>query len=104
MKFGTAKQSDQRRGLALVYVMTMVAVMCAVGSLALDYGRAECVKTELHRAAEAAAFSAMYEMQSGNGVTTAQSAAVSTAALNNADGTSIVVDSTNDVEFGTYDS
>src|SRR5438034_574167 len=42
-------------------------------------------------------------MQCGNRVTAAQNAAVSTAASNIADGSSIVVDATNDVEFGTYD-
>jgi Flp pilus assembly protein TadG len=100
----TMSKFHPRRGLALVYTAVIAVAMCAVGSLAMDYGRAECVKTELHRAAEAAAFSAMYEMQSGTGVSAAQTAAVNTAALNLADGTAVAIDSTNDIDFGTYDS
>ena len=93
-----------RTGSALVYVTAAVVAMCAIGSLALDYGRAQCVKTELGRAAQAAAFAALQEIRDGNGVTAAQNAAVSVAAANSADGSSIVLDPTNDVDFGSYDS
>jgi hypothetical protein len=90
--------------MALVYCAVFVVGMCAVGSLALDYGRAQCVKTELRRAAEAAAFAAIQEIRDGNGITAAQNAAVSAAALNLADGSAVVVDPDADVEFGTYDA
>jgi hypothetical protein len=61
------------------------------------------VKTELNRAAQAAAFAALQEIRDGNGITAAQNAAVSVAAANLADGSAVVVDATADVEFGTYD-
>jgi Flp pilus assembly protein TadG len=49
----------RRTGSALIYVTVAMVAMCAVGSLAMDYGRAQVVKTELTRAADAAALAAL---------------------------------------------
>jgi Flp pilus assembly protein TadG len=93
-----------RGGVALIYVAIVTVAICAVGSLAMDYGRAQVVKTELRRAADAAAMAALQEIQSGNGITAAQNSAIAVAAANLADGSPVVVDATLDIEFGTYDN
>jgi hypothetical protein len=93
-----------RCGVALIYVAIATIAICAVGSLALDYGRAQVVKTELRRAADAAAMAALQEITNGNGITAAQNAAIAVAAANLADGSAVVVDANLDIEFGTYDN
>jgi hypothetical protein len=69
------------KGLALIYILVLWTVVVGFVSLALDWGRAEGVKTQLQQAADAAA-----------------------RAANAADGTAVVIDPNNDVEFGTWDS
>jgi len=44
-----------RRGVALIYVFFIMALLIAVSSMAVDYGRAHLAKQEMRRAADAAA-------------------------------------------------
>src|SRR5690348_17341133 len=97
----------KRHGLALVYTAVLVTAICAVGSLAVDFGRAEMVKTELARCADASARAAVASISGG--VSAAQTAAVTTAASNMADGYAVVLDPNTsganaDIEFGTWSS
>ena len=93
-----------RKGSVLVYVTVAMIALCAVGSLAMDYARAQVVKTELRRAADAAAMAGLQEIRNGNGVTAADNAAVAIAAANTADGSGVILDPTTDIEYGVYDS
>lgn len=49
------KLHSYRRGVALIYVFFVMAVVIAVSSMAVDYGRAHLVKQQLRAAADAAA-------------------------------------------------
>ena len=95
-----------RRGLALVYVTIAMTIGFGIGSLALDLARVQMVKTELQRAADAAARAAVNSI--GSGIAAAQNAAITVASQNNADGSPIVLDPTitgtdADIEFGSWD-
>jgi Flp pilus assembly protein TadG len=45
----------RRRGFTLFYAMFAMVALCAIASLAVDYGRVQLAKAELRRAADAAA-------------------------------------------------
>ena len=92
----------QSRGSVLVYVIVMMTALTGFASLAVDYARVQLVKTELLRAADAAARAAASQL--ANGVTATQNAAVTWGGYNLADTTSVVIDPTNDVDFGTWDT
>lgn len=71
-------------------------------SLGVDFGHVELVKTELQCAADAAARYAATGL--GSGIITTQNYAVASGAENKADGTPVVIDPANDVEFGNWDA
>ncbi len=100
VKRGTA--ADRHKGTALIYlaiVMTATIGFCSIG---VDYGRVQVVKTELRRTADAAARYAVTGLaQSGS---TARTYAQDAAAENTADGSSVSIDVTQDVEFGLWDT
>ena len=54
---GRVIQTNRRRrtGVALIYVMVMMTALIAFASLGTDYARVQLAKTELQRAADAAA-------------------------------------------------
>src|SRR5437868_5923487 len=91
-----------RRGVTLLYAVVMVAALAAFCSLAVEWGRVQVAKTELQRGADAAARAAAGTIASG--VTAAQDAAISIAAANSCDGTSISLNRSNDIEFGAWNS
>ena len=93
---------DARRGYMLAWLSVVMVVLIAFASLAVDVGHVQLVKTQLRRAADAAARYAAAGMPFG--ASTAQAWAVAAAADNWADGSSIALDSTNDIEFGTWGS
>ncbi|HEY8666797.1 MAG TPA: pilus assembly protein TadG-related protein [Tepidisphaeraceae bacterium] len=95
-RFHTARN----RGISLIYLTVTMVMLLGFSSLAIDYGRVQCVKTELQSAADAAARAAANNLP--NGVTAVQNAAVAVAASNTADGSTVTLDATNDVEFGTW--
>jgi hypothetical protein len=94
--------SKRRSGIGLIWAMLVILALCAITSLAVDFGRVQIVKTQLHSAADAAALAA------GNVLlkdpNSARTAAVQIAGQNKADGTFVTLDATNDVEFGRWDS
>lgn len=87
-------------GMTAVYAIIMLTALCGFASLGVDWGRVQMVKTQLQRAADAAARAAIAQLPD---VTAAQNAAVTWAGYNSADSTSVVIDGTNDVDFGTWD-
>jgi Flp pilus assembly protein TadG len=89
-----------RHGVAIVFLAVVFVVLVAFCSLAVDLGRVQLVKTELRRAADAAARYGITGLP--RGITVAQDWAIAAAAENRADGTPVVIDRTLDIEFGTW--
>lgn len=92
----------QHPGVTTVYTVLALTVLFGFCSLGADYGRVQLVKTELQRAADAAARAAASAIPSG--ITEVQDIAVAYAALNTADGSAVTLNASTDVEFGTWDS
>ncbi|HWP40922.1 MAG TPA: TadG family pilus assembly protein [Tepidisphaeraceae bacterium] len=90
----------QRAGLSVVYLCVALALLMAFASLAVDWGRVQLTRTELRRAADAAARYAVAGLSSD--LATAQENARSVAASNTADGTPVILDINQDIEFGTW--
>jgi Flp pilus assembly protein TadG len=93
--------SRNRRGSVFLYVAALAIVFAAIVSLAVDLGRVQMAKTELRRAADAASRAGLSALATST--TQARSAAVSMAAVNTADGKSVVIDPNLDVDLGTWD-
>lgn len=92
-----------RRGVAVIYVVVASVAILGFCSLAVDVGRVHLVKAELRHTVDAAArFAAEGLAQSGPAL--ARANAVACAHDNKADGTPVVLDPQQDVEFGTWDS
>jgi hypothetical protein len=99
---GCMYRATARKGYVLAWLSVVLLVLIAFASLAVDVGHVEVVKTQLRRAADAAARYAAAGMPFG--ASTAQAWAIAAAGDNRADGSSVVLDSTNDIEFGTWSS
>ena len=95
------RERTARRGITLVYSLLLLVMLTGFTSLAVDWGRIQLVKTQLARSADAAARAAVSGL--GTSVSSAQSMAVQFGGLNQADGSSVCIDSNNDVEFGNWD-
>jgi hypothetical protein len=74
--------------------------MVMICSLAVDLGRVQLAKTELQRAADAAARAGAAALPGG--MASAQAAAISVAAANKVDGTGLVLDSIYDFQVGNW--
>jgi hypothetical protein len=93
----------RRRGSALVWVTIMLTAMTAFCSLAVDLGRVQIVKTELRRAADAAAmYGAAGLAQSGPSA--ARANAADAADDNAADESPVVLQPADDVELGLWNA
>ncbi len=90
-----------RRGVALIYVAVLMAVLIGLCSLAVDLGRVQVVKIELRRAADAAARYGAMGLPNGSSAAIAN--AISSAADNTADGSTVVITSS-DVLVGNWDT
>jgi hypothetical protein len=90
-----------RRGVAAVYSILMMVVLCGLVSMGVDLGRVQLAKTELRGAADGAARSAAAGLAVS--VTQAKTDAAAVGAANNCDGSPVVIDQTQDIEFGTWD-
>ena len=90
------------RGMSIVYIAILMAVLCAMLSLAVDLGRVQVAKGQLRAAADAAARAGAAGLETG--VTSAQDNAINAAAENVVDGTACNLDRNHDVDFGTWDS
>src|SRR5438034_11489379 len=89
----------RRRGMTLIYVTVCFALLCGIVSFAIDLGRVQAAKTELQRAADAAARYAV----TGIADNTARTKAIAAAAGNYADGSTVVLRN-GDVSIGTWAS
>ena len=102
IRHATRRPATRRHhGTVLIYVTVGMIAFAGIVSLAVDVGHGRLVKTQLQNAADAAARYAAAGMQTS--ITVAKSNAVSAAGNNTADGSSVVVDPNNDVEFGSWD-
>ncbi|HEX8912250.1 MAG TPA: TadG family pilus assembly protein [Humisphaera sp.] len=95
---GARSRRGVPRGTTLIYMAVAMVAFAGFCSLAVDWGRVTLVKTELQAAADAAARAA-----GANLGATASSWAISTAGYNTADGTTVVLQSS-DVELGQWDT
>lgn len=88
-------------GISLVWIVVTMTALCASASLAVDFGRYQVVKIELHRAADAAARAAASNISSP---ATCRQLARQWAGKNTADGKAVdVFDTTEDVVIGKWD-
>lgn len=90
----------RRRGGALIYVAVAMVALMGFCSLAVDLGRVQTAKSQLQAAADAGARYAISNISLG--VTAAQLCAQTAAAQNSADGTAVLLDVNQDIEFGNW--
>jgi Flp pilus assembly protein TadG len=95
----TRSRGTARGGMMLVWFIIILAALMALISLGVDLGRVQLAKTELQQAADAAARYAATGLQDN----TAVSKAIAAASENHADG-SVVVVSSSDVVVGNWNS
>src|SRR5206468_580775 len=89
-----------RKGIGLIWAMIVILALCAIASLAVDYGRVQLVKSQLHNAADAAALAAGDVMLSDP--VGARTVAIQIAQANKSENLLVKLDATADVEFGTW--
>jgi len=103
MQDATGRNRPTRRaGISAIYLLLVFTVLFAFTSLGVDLGRVQVVKTELQRAADAAARYGMSGLRTG--VARAERNAIEAARENNADGSPVVLRPDEDVEFGRWDA
>lgn len=86
----------------MIFVLTTFAVLMGFCALAVDIGRAQTAKTELRRAADAAARAACATLPQGT--TAAQNIAIAIAAQNYADGAPVTLNVSTDIQFLNWTS
>jgi hypothetical protein len=87
--------------MMLIYGIVLMSAFCAFTSLAVDFGRLECCKTQLRMAADAAARAAAGGLSMGPAA--AQALALKYAQMNEADGLPVTLDLTRgDVQIGEW--
>jgi Flp pilus assembly protein TadG len=89
-----------RRGVAAAYSILMLVALCGLVSMGVDLGRVQLAKTELRSAADAAARAGAAGLASS--VSQCKTDAVAVAAANLCDGSSVALDSTQDIEVGFW--
>lgn len=88
-----------RRGMSIIWMLVTMTVFIGFVSLAVDYGRVQMAKTEMRRAADAAARAGA----SGLGdITISTNLAIQYAAANKVDGTNCVI-TASDIDMGNWD-
>jgi hypothetical protein len=90
------------RGVSLLYTIVILMVLLGFASFGVDLGRVQVAKTEARRAADSAAHAAASALY--NSVSSAQTAAVDFAGMNEVDGNAVSLNAAQDVEFGLWDS
>jgi Flp pilus assembly protein TadG len=90
------------RGVAMIYTVFAIIIMLGFCSFSVDLGRVQTVKTQLRRAADAAARAAAANLTGGT--TATKTAASATAALNIADGKPVTIVTSTDVQFLNWTS
>jgi hypothetical protein len=91
----------RRRGVAMFYVVCTLIAMMGFCSLAVDLARVQTAKTELRRAADAAARAALAALPQGT--SSAQAAAINLAANNKCDGSAVTLSDSN-VQIGVWNT
>jgi Flp pilus assembly protein TadG len=86
MRTDTPIARRHRRGFIQIYILFAFTVLLGFCSLAVDFGRAQMIKTELRRAADAGARAGVYSLSTGNSTTQAKTDAVNMANSNKVDG------------------
>lgn len=94
-------RKNGKSGVSIVYMVVAMSSMLMLASLAVDLGRVQVAKTELQRAADAAARAGAGALPNGFG--SAQNAAMDIAAANLADGSPVILDPTYDFQVGHWD-
>src|SRR3954470_13204727 len=89
----------RRAGVSLIWALVCMTALLGFVSLAVDVGRIQSAKTELRRAADAAARYAVTGIKDN----TYKAKAVAAAADNQVDGVSLALDN-GDITVGTWDS
>src|SRR5438034_404933 len=90
------------RGVSALYALVIMTALIGFCSLGADFGRVEVAKTELRSAADAAARYGAGAITQG---VTAVKTRVAAAGLDNkVDGLPLTIDTTNDLEFGTWNA
>jgi Flp pilus assembly protein TadG len=90
---------SRHRGMSMLYIVVALVAMLGFCSFAVDLGRVETAKTELRRAADAAARAGAANIPMGSSAV--QNAAIAMAAANKCDGASVVISASN-VEVGIW--
>ncbi|MEO6434864.1 MAG: TadG family pilus assembly protein, partial [Tepidisphaeraceae bacterium] len=91
------RRLGRRRGLGLIWSMVFILGLCAIASLAVDYGRVQVVKTQLRSAADASALAAGQLLLSD--AAAARRAAIEVAKANKADGAEVKLNPAQDIEM-----
>lgn len=90
------------RGISLIYTTVLMLVLLGLASLAVDWGRVQVAKSQLRASADAASRAGAYELPQG--VNAAITACVRVAAENFIDGTPLVLNPSEDIELGFWDT
>lgn len=96
----TATASIRSRGVSLVWISVAMVILTAFASLGVDLARVHLAKTELQRAADAAARAGVVKFPDRSAVRTE---AGRIAEMHEADGSKVVLQSA-DVQFGAWDA
>jgi hypothetical protein len=90
----------QRKGIGLIWAIIMIVALCAIASLAVDYGMVRLAKSQLQAAADASALAAANALP--NGVSVASAEAVKYAKSNLTSDNSKPIDQNADITFGYW--
>ena len=93
------RSAARNRGMSMIYICVSMTIMLAFASLAVDLAKVQVAKTELRRTADAAAMYGCAGMSTS--VAQAQANAIASAGENTANGTSVVITSS-DIEYGSW--
>jgi len=97
------RNAFRHRGVAVVYIICIMTVMLGFCSFAVDLGRVQTGKTELRRAADAAARAAVASYSTTGSASTAASAGAAIAALDQCDGAAVSIP-TASIVVGIWDN
>jgi Flp pilus assembly protein TadG len=98
---GANNLGSRRRGVAMFYIVVAAVAMLGFVSLAVDLGRVQTAKTELRRAADAAARAGVAYISQGS--STVQTVAINMAANETCDGSSVVLTASN-IQVGIWNT
>jgi Flp pilus assembly protein TadG len=95
------RNNSRRQGIAIIYIIVVLIVMLGFCSFAVDLGRVQTAKTELRRAADAAARAGVANL--AQGTSQVDTAAIAMAGNNKCDGSAVILSDSN-ISVGIWDS